>query len=1569
MRRFTLFIVVALGLSAAWLTLRADTRHIDVQVTTSTADIRMQTANGVVTFATAAHATGMSILDDAGKPAIPMRVVSVIVPGGRRVDGVEASFSHSSVLANGIAVKTSPLTKADPDADMPAASRADAALAPSEQADVFPSVLARYLGSGTWHGYTIASFAVFPVRVEGAKIILYGDVALRIATSAEAVGRGVRAERATAQSAADIDQQIRKSVLNPEGAAGYEPIRVSAQKGPFQPTGAPSLEGSPVDYVIITTAAMAAEFDSLAIWRTAKGVPTVVKTVEWIEANYRRGTDRAETVRYFIQDAYAKWGVRWVLLGGDTEEIPARYLWSTYYYGGANVPSDLYFAGLDGDWNADHDTQFGEQPDDNPDLYPEVYVGRLPVSTTTAAHTIISKIKRYEMPVNKDYTDKVLFLSEVLFPAPWSPPQTILQNGADISDYLNTLYVVSPQRRVTRCYETEWLYPGSVHESAAIAVDSLEAGYNQVFHIGHGYRFNMHCGDDNLAIPEADGLTHPDRYFNLYMLNCTASAFDYDCLSEHLLRNSHGGAVSVIGASNSAFADAAAYYMEDYMDRLYLQNEVHVGECFALARSDRTPLAAAGDNADLWTHYIYTLLADPEMQMWTTVPRTPVVSHPDTVTAGTNSITVQVLVDGAPKGAATVCLWKDLEDYQTIPTNVSGQATFSFNTPTAGPIRVVVTAPNMTRYEGSINVTAPTGAMPVVESIAIDDDSIGGTSGNGNGIVDAGETIDLTPSVRNRGVVSPAAITATLYSASPDITILDTTAAVPVVAPDSLVAATDSWRIHVAASASDEATANFNATLNDGASTWIRPFARVLHAPELQVTALRKSDQAPVGNGDGVITNGEQFLLYATVKNYGTGNADGLTAVLRAQDGGSTVIDSVSSFPVLGPLGWSENTVAFRLSETDVSIANLLDLVVTDSQAHELKHTFELREPLPPALQSFDASLGVDKMAITWSAGASTDVAGYNIYRSTSVVGPFTRANADVIAHCVFVDAGLAPSTRYYFALASVDQSGNESTHTAPQSASTNPPQLAGWPNELVDPSANSPTVGDIDGYGKLEVVTGNNKLYAWHDDGNEVKDGDQLGITWGVLSGQGDDFVGPAALGNLDGSPGFEIAAAAYTSKQVFCFRGNGSVMPGWPQSTVDMVRAGVCIGDLDGDGQSEIVAVDQEAYLYAWHKDGTEVIDGDSNPLTNGVFKRLPDTSQWQYQMPALADIDNDGKQEIIIATQDMKLYVFNETGGNEPGWPFTLPNYAGGGVAVGDIDNNGDLEIVVSVRNVGDIIALNHDATQMWHMWINSNLFFNPSPVLADITGDGKLEAICPSSNGKLYAIQYDGSSAPGWPVIYSAKTYTESSPVVGDVNGDGSVDVLLGDEARFINAWSATGVPLDGFPLVMKDAVRGTPAITDINKDGKVDIVAVGYDKTVYVWGLSAHYDPALMPWPMYKHDPQHSDTYGAVVTTDVGDAPARAYTTRLEQNYPNPFNPSTRIAYEIEDGAKGRVTLVVYDVTGARVRTLVDAPARTGLHTVSWDGRNSAGQSVGSGIYFYRLATPARAFTRKMVLLK
>ncbi|MBM2846139.1 MAG: hypothetical protein HW407_1451 [Bacteroidetes bacterium] len=94
---------------------------------------------------------------------------------------------------------------------------------------------------------------------------------------------------------------------------------------------------------------------------------------------------------------------------------------------------------------------------------------------------------------------------------------------------------------------------------------------------------------------------------------------------------------------------------------------------------------------------------------------------------------------------------------------------------------------------------------------------------------------------------------------------------------------------------------------------------------------------------------------------------------------------------------------------------------------------------------------------------------------------------------------------------------------------------------------------------------------------------------------------------------------------------------------------------------------------------------------------------------------------------------------------------------------------------------------------------------------------------------------------------------------------------------------------------------------------------------------------------------------------------------LSQNYPNPFNPTTHFGFRISEF--GVVSLRVYDVLGREIATLVNEPKAPGVYTARWDGTNSFGDRVGSGVYFYRLqATPAigsQSFVsvRKMVLLK
>ncbi len=88
---------------------------------------------------------------------------------------------------------------------------------------------------------------------------------------------------------------------------------------------------------------------------------------------------------------------------------------------------------------------------------------------------------------------------------------------------------------------------------------------------------------------------------------------------------------------------------------------------------------------------------------------------------------------------------------------------------------------------------------------------------------------------------------------------------------------------------------------------------------------------------------------------------------------------------------------------------------------------------------------------------------------------------------------------------------------------------------------------------------------------------------------------------------------------------------------------------------------------------------------------------------------------------------------------------------------------------------------------------------------------------------------------------------------------------------------------------------------------------------------------------------------------------------LDQNYPNPFNPTTTVRYGIPQ--PGNVKLILYNVLGQRVATLVDGVREAGYHHVIWDGRDHNGISCAAGIYFYRLDSGEFHGSRKMVLLK
>jgi hypothetical protein len=143
---------------------------------------------------------------------------------------------------------------------------------------------------------------------------------------------------------------------------------------------------------------------------------------------------------------------------------------------------------------------------------------------------------------------------------------------------------------------------------------------------------------------------------------------------------------------------------------------------------------------------------------------------------------------------------------------------------------------------------------------------------------------------------------------------------------------------------------------------------------------------------------------------------------------------------------------------------------------------------------------------------------------------------------------------------------------------------------------------------------------------------------------------------------------------------------------------------------------------------------------------------------------------------------------------------------------------------------------------------------------------------------------------------------------------------------------------------------------------LEFIAEGYD-TSRVYGVIAQ------PDSLTTIDVELTPSLGIHQKEPSGHIEIR--TPSVSQNYPNPFNPSTTISIEIPGpvGSLHDVTLVIYDLRGRRVRSLVDTKFGAGRHHVVWDGRDDRGESVPSGIYIYSLNTGETRTSRKMTVLK
>jgi hypothetical protein len=1332
-----------------------------------------------------------------------------------------------------------------------------------------------------------------------------------------------------------------------------------------------------VDYVIVTTDSLAAAFQPLADWKTQSGVPAAIRTLGFIRAEYPVAVDDAERIRLFLRDAYTRWGTTWVLLGGDTEVLPSRRV-SHVLLGDETPPSDLYFSCLDGNWNADGDSAFGEgfkgagSPGDGADLLPDVWVGRAPVVTTLDAQRFVQKTLAYEKTPIADYMPDVLFFAQVITPSHWSPEQPVQFDGAELVEQdMLPILDTAPAMHVTRLYQNDldpaWR-PGAYHESRASVIDSLRRGYNLAVHVGHGYREVMSCGDENLTPNDVGALGNGDRVMNLYAIDCTSAAIDYASIGEAMIRAPGGGAVTNIGSTTLDYPEFGRVYQKEYFRLLFQDSVTAVGEA-----QGRQKLPFVGqswyDGFDRLSQLTLLLLGDPELRLYTATPRELAVTAAETLAAGDSSLAVHVETGGLPLAGARVTAWIAGHEYRSALTTATGDVTLPVRPDSAGLGTLTVTAFNARPWQRPLAVTE--GAPAALQAMApvVVDDAGDGRAGNGDGVLDAGEIADVLVPVRNSGGSGAAGVTGTLSTSDGLVTVLAAGAPYGALAPGQTVPPAVGFRVLVPFACPDQREVSFTLDLvGDDGLHQVRRVALVVHAPELVQASHVEAEE--VGNGDGQPQPGETVTWTFRFRNSGSAGATGLHGVLRNLDGRASVLDSAFTVPDLPPgAEGAASVVRFSPLLAGARLALELD----DLAGVRLTQVLDL--VVPPAVTGLAASGGPGEVRLTWAHGTAADLGGYNLYRSPGPTGPYVRVRPLVAGRSsVLADDGLAPLTRYWYEVTAVDSSGNESTPSAPVSAWTNPPVHAGFPAYLRETSDTPVAVDHLVAGQPLSIVTGGTLVHLFHPDGTRPVDADGLPATPGDLSTLGRSFPGGASLSNLDGGSTRRIVAAAWDSRELLAFDTQGQPLPGFPVSVADPMWSSVAVGDLDGDGHKEMVFAGLSHAVYAFRSDGTEWRDGDANPATTGVFHLVG--GGFNVGTPALADLEGTGHKDIICGASDGWLYAWRPDGGDVPGFPVDLGAAVNGSPAVGRLDGpGGPLSIVVPAadNSIRAVLATGAPRAGFPLYVPTTGTNHSSSPAIADMNGDGYPDIVFASTNGRLIVCDRNGALLAPWTAARFSTLNAEAaqaSPVVADIDGDGWNDVVVGDESGNLAALSgADAAMLPGFPIHLDAEASGTAALCDCDGDGRTEIVEADYGGTLHVWDYDRPFSPGgPPPWPQFQHDPERTGC--AETPLLVGVEPPSAAAPRsleLATPRPNPARVAVSLAYGIPAAQAGAaLELAVYDLAGRRVRTLARGTAQAGWGVAAWDLRDDRGLVAAPGVYLVRMRAGAAALSRKVV---
>ncbi|NIP42683.1 MAG: hypothetical protein GWN61_10840, partial [candidate division Zixibacteria bacterium] len=537
-----------------------------------------------------------------GQPRLPSTGARILLPPQSDVSSIEVVYGERVKIGEGYNVEPAavPYKLSAPHEARPPVPDQDI----YSSRNSFPAELYERVSVQNFRGYSILILKLNPVEYIPftGELYYYPDLEIRVntvnTTKSHEFYRGLPKDR----------EAVEMKVDNPSETMAYNSL--------------PTPDKNPTeiyDLLIVTSYTLESSFQPLKEFHDSTGISTIIKTDA-----YSKPFNHT-SLRNYIRYAYDSLGIEYVLIGADDDIIPSVDLYVQSWSGWDaeveyNMPADVYFGCLDGTYNDDGDSQWGEPNDGegggDVDLMAEVYVGRAPVGNSTEAANFVNKTIAYiTQPVSTPYLQNVCLVGENLGfggESEWGGNCMDELKDSLYNDGYFTIGIPTIQYDVDELYDRDW--PGQSWPKVEMK-NRINAGKHFINHLGHGSQgYGLKLYNSDVA-----SLTNTDYCF-IYSQTCLAGHFDdYECFAEYMTIKYMNAAFAIVmnarygwGSYNSTDGPSHRFHRE-FCDAIYGE-ELRV---FSKANQDSKEdnLYRINQSCMRWCYYELNLFGDPTIAM------------------------------------------------------------------------------------------------------------------------------------------------------------------------------------------------------------------------------------------------------------------------------------------------------------------------------------------------------------------------------------------------------------------------------------------------------------------------------------------------------------------------------------------------------------------------------------------------------------------------------------------------------------------------------------------------------------------------------------------------------------------------------------------------------------------------------------------------------------------------------------------------------------------------------------------------------------------------------------------